>query len=116
VNTTLGSGVIIEGLSETLNDRFLVNPSNFSPEIIHRSLLIVSRLKYKNSTSFKRILKSLTNNFQNYKALKMDKNPMEQVVRILNMLYMPIANCPDRFSEPLPETLLTELKSYISTE
>lgn len=46
--------------------------------------------------------------------MKGDKNPMEHIVRLLNIMYMPIENHP-RFSEPLPKNLLTELKSYISS-
>ena len=46
--------------------------------------------------------------------MKSDKNPMEQIVRLLNVLYCPIKD-QAKFSEPLPKNLLAEIKSYISS-
>ena len=69
VNSTFGNPLPIEGLSETLNDRFFMNPTNFSPEIIHRSLLTASRLKYTNINSFKKYHKSFKD-IETFKKIK----------------------------------------------
>lgn len=51
-NCLLGASLSIEGLPQVLNNRFFTNPVNYSPEILNRALLIVSRLKYKNTSAF----------------------------------------------------------------
>lgn len=96
-NTTMGTSTNIENLAEVINERYLSNPSSYSSELINRALLIISRIKYDNPFVFKKLIKNIGDNLETFKKMKGDKNPMEHIVRLLNIMYMPIENHP-RFS------------------
>ena len=54
VNSTLGNGLYMDELIEVLFERFISHPNKYKKEIIYRSLLIVSRLKYENLEKWKK--------------------------------------------------------------
>lgn len=61
-NVTLGTSTNIEGLVESINERYLSNPSAYSSDIIHRALLSVSRIKYNDTKLFKSLIKNFSSN------------------------------------------------------
>ena len=89
VNALLGTKQSLPNLNECINSRFLSNPSIYSPEIINRSLTVLTRLKYSSLKELEGILKNLQAHIHIFMKMN-EPRIMENIIRLLNVIFNPI--------------------------
>ena len=120
VNAAFGTKLSLPNLTECINTRFLSNPKLYSSEIINRCLLVLTRLKHVSLEEYSTIFRLINRNLNSLKEYKEPK-VMEQLIRLLNLLYSPLEvheNGGTRkvvMVEPLPQPLFALLKANIGS-